>query len=326
MRLYKHKNGMYYVALPGNIRKSLNTRNEREAQAKYKQLQRMALNNKLVALDRSTNITLDTFIPEFLDNKLDLTDGSIRLYIITFRQFKRSLGDVDIPLKNITLDTIADFKKWCLDRGLQKTTVNTYLLHIKAMLDVAIELKYITIPLKIKLLKVPKHLPRVLTDDEIDLILHVSPPDIKRIIQFALYTGCRLSEIIGLQWQHINNNMALVTGKGNKQRTIPLVKGAIDALGPYKNSGHVFVQLRPDTISHYFKAIARSVGIEDVHFHNLRHSAATQMLTCGIAIPVVQNVLGHSEITTTFVYAKVVDPLKISEMQKLNYPDLDVNS
>ncbi|MEW6262764.1 MAG: tyrosine-type recombinase/integrase [Thermodesulfobacteriota bacterium] len=69
----------------------------------------------------------------------------------------------------------------------------------------------------------------------------------------------------------------MVRGKGNKERVVPLLPPALDAMGEPKNLGPVFHQFHKDTVSHRFKRISRECGIEDVHFHNLRHSAATQI-------------------------------------------------
>ncbi len=73
------------------------------------------------------------------------------------------------------------------------------------------------------------------------------------------------------------------------------------------------------TVTGHFKQIARACEIEDVHFHNLRHSAATQMITSGIRLEVVQEILGHVDIRTTQIYAKIMDQVVYNEMQKLKY-------
>ncbi len=88
---------------------------------------------------------------------------------------------------------------------------------------------------------------------------------------------------------------------------------------PCMRRGPVFIQWHSDTITHRFKAVARACGIEDVHFHNLRHSTATQMLESGIPLEVVQRILGHSDIRVTQIYAKVRDQLVKREMAKLKW-------
>ena len=72
---------------------------------------------------------------------------------------------------------------------------------------------------------------------------------------------------------------------------MPLLPDALEAIGEPKDLGPVFHQFHKDTVSHRFKRIARECGIEDVHFHNLRHSAATQMIESGVIGDVVQRIL-----------------------------------
>ena len=140
-----------------------------------------------------------------------------------------------------------------------------------------------------------------------------------RIIRFALYTGCRRSEILDLRWENVSGNMVRLVGKGDKERVIPLVPQALEAMGPRLDMGPVFVQVHPDTYSHRFKAICRICGIDDRNFHCLRHSSATAMLESGIDLPVIQKILGHADISTTQIYAEVRDRLLVDQMKKLRY-------
>ena len=71
-----------------------------------------------------------------------------------------------------------------------------------------------------------------------------------------------------------------------------------------------------DTYTHKFKKRARAIGIEDIHLHNTRHTAATYMLKSGIDIKVVQKILGHASVTTTEIYTDVLNEVIKKEMQK----------
>ena len=133
-------------------------------------------------------------------------------------------------------------------------------------------------------------------------------------------TGARRAEIASLTWQNVQGNKAALTGKGGKERTIPLLPAAKKAMGKKKDIGHVFIHY--SDMSKYtkeFKAIAREAGIEDVHFHNLRHTAATKMIESGIELAFVQEMLGHSSVTTTQIYAIVVQKTLQEKMKKLKY-------
>ena len=90
-------------------------------------------------------------------------------------------------------------------------------------------------------------------------------------------------------------------------------------MGEPKDLGLVFHPFYPDTVSHRFKAISRECGIEDVHFHNLRHSAATQMIESGVIGDVVQRILGHTDYRTTQIYVNLSQATLAEEMKKLKY-------
>ena len=70
-------------------------------------------------------------------------------------------------------------------------------------------------------------------------------------------------------------------------------------------------------ITHKFKKFCRACGIEDIHFHNLRHTAATDMLRAGLRLEHVQKILGHSTIGTTQIYVEISQDDWRREMQKM---------
>ena len=89
-------------------------------------------------------------------------------------------------------------------------------------------------------------------------------------------------------------------------------------MGPPQDLGYVF--WHPNDLDKYtkeFKKIARACGIEDLHFHNLRHTAATDMLASGMKVEYVQEVLGHEDISTTMIYVKILQRNLKREMQKM---------
>lgn len=112
----------------------------------------------------------------------------------------------------------------------------------------------------------------------------------------------------------------MLIGKGDKERTVPLLPGAIEARGEKKDIGPVFVHWR--NLARYtktFKRIARACGIEDIHFHHLRHTAATRMIESGVELSFVKGMLGHSSVTTTEIYTAIVQKKLAEEMKKLRY-------
>ncbi len=160
---------------------------------------------------------------------------------------------------------------------------------------------------------------RIISPDDITKILEYSikhQPEMNRIITFVLFTGCRRDEVVKARYEHIQDDIVTVYGKGNKIRKVPLLPQAKSVL---KNQaiGKIF-NFAHSTISAYFKIIANTCGI-DARFHDLRHTAATQMLKNGIKLEVIQKILGHADISTTQIYAKVLEESIIEEMKKLSY-------
>lgn len=318
MRIYKRPNGIWYVSLPGNKRRSLGTTVEREAQAKLKQVEKQLLQNKLVKLEKGKILKLSDFVKIYAENdRQDLSVHTLRADHVALKKLADVVG-ADCPIHQITTDSILLFKKINIQNGIKPGAINSYLMRIQAALNYALDKEFIKDTPKIKMLKLPKRLPRILTVDEIKTVLDASDPEMRRIVTFALWTGCRLAEIIGLRWDMVRNDIAYVVGKGDKERAVPLVGGALDALGTASGT-HIFQQRALDTISARFKKITRSCGIPDLHFHSLRHSAATQMVSCGLRLDSIQKILGHTTVRVTQMYAQVVDQLLKSEMDRLKY-------
>ena len=86
-----------------------------------------------------------------------------------------------------------------------------------------------------------------------------------------------------------------------------------------KDIGRVFPDWHPDTVSHWAQEALKEAGIVSHRLHDLRHSCATYLLKNGVALEVVQRIMGHSQISTTQLYAKVLDGMLQTEMQKLNF-------
>lgn len=148
-------------------------------------------------------------------------------------------------------------------------------------------------------------------------------------VRFAFLTGCRRMEILGLVWTRVDffNRQFRVIGKGRRERTIPMSKAVHDLLwaeqGNHTEQVFTFVAQRtrkhggavlvrgsryPLTESGLKSAMRRAVacsGVKDFHFHDTRHTTATRVLRRS-NLRVVQNLLGHADITTTTKYAHAV--------------------
>lgn len=322
MRLYKRKNGYWYYELKRNRPRSLQTKNKREAQKIYNIIKQEVLRQRLVQLDSDKRATLSEFKKTFFECHTDIGDHAQAAYGLAIRLFMDCAGE-NMLICRVGDPDIKKFKSICRARRCRKTTVNNYLRHLRTWFNKAHAWGYMTENVKIPFYRIPKTHPRVLTHAEQKSILsmaHKIDSEMHRIIEFALWTGCRRAEIAGLVWQNVHGKTAKIVGKGGKERTIPLLPAAITAMGKPKDIGPVFIQHKD--LSKYtkaFKTLTRVCGIDDVHFHNLRHTAATQMIESGIEIRYVQEMLGHSSITTTEIYVRVVQKTLREKMKKMKY-------
>lgn len=161
--------------------------------------------------------------------------------------------------------------------------------------------------------KLPKKLPRFLIQEEAKIMVEDEKNPRNRTILEILYgTGLRVSELTHLQWTHIDldEGFLKVKGKGGKERIVPLGRMAIQALHEWepirtKRKGDVF-HLTPRTVQRIVKQKAMKVGImKRTTPHTLRHSYATHLLEEGADLRGIQELLGHSSLSTTQRYTQV---------------------
>jgi len=314
MKLYRHTSGYWYVRRPDGKRKSLKTRNADEASRIYKAMQRAVLHGKLAEIDSERRATIAEIQTEFFLERSDLAMDTVSAYQLAFRLLIDMLGSSTL-ITRVTTRRLAEFKQLCRVRGVADVSINTYLRHIRSILNFAYTHKYLKDKVQVPMISIGMQHPRILTREEIDLLLcHAAHcrPVMAPIILFALWTGCRRHEIWSLTWERVKDGYCTVLGKGRRERTVPLLPGAVDAMGLRRDIGPVF--WHPTDIDRYskeFKKLARDCELEDVSFHKLRHTAACNMLASGVELRYVQEMLGHAQVSTTQIYVQVVrDKLK----------------
>ena len=128
-------------------------------------------------------------------------------------------------------------------------------------------------------------------------------------IELATTTGLRRSELASIRVGDIDtvNGRLQVIGKGNKKRTIPLLKSITKKLEKYcqdKAPYESLFGLKPACISNQIRMIVKKAGV-DLHTHSLRHYFGTRLVEKGANIRAVQELMGHSSLSTTQVYVGV---------------------
>jgi integrase len=141
-------------------------------------------------------------------------------------------------------------------------------------------------------------------------------PELPLIVTLAATTGMRRGEITGLRWSMINLDKATITlptSKTSKGRTVALAPGVVAALAELKarakvvaisGAGKVFA--RPN-FTKAWKSCTKKAGLDDLHFHDLRHSAASFLASAGANLLEIGAVLGHNSTQTTARYAHLVE-------------------
>ncbi|MDR3555282.1 MAG: tyrosine-type recombinase/integrase, partial [Syntrophobacteraceae bacterium] len=321
------RNGIWYVEYSRSNAQSLKTRDKKEAERRFKVLEREAFLGNLVKLEAEVNISLKDFTAEYLARRASMSKKTIAHDALSLKKLAEAIGP-ETSLRLIDIKKIEDFKIFCHGQGLKPDSINSYLRQIKAALSSAEDWGYVSKRPKIKMVPGPKHLPRYLRPEEIKTLLAKADelrPEFARMLRFFLWTGARRNEALGLTWEDCSlkgkKPYVTLTGKGDKQRNVPVLPPLMDVLKPLqKDVGKVFPPINESTATHWFKQLARACRPPiEARLHDLRHTAATYMLANGVPIRIVQEILGHAQLSTTAIYAEVVKDQVHQEMTKLKF-------
>lgn len=222
-----------------------------------------------------------------------------------------------LMLAEITPARISDYKALRIQEGVKPATISRELEVLRHALNLAIQWEWMeTTPFsKVKIEKPNNRVERWITPDEEKCLLNASTPWLQEIIIFALNTGMRQDEILSLKWSQIDlfrRTASLLVTKNKEKRTTPLNQTVFDLLkskGKVRHiSGYVFAsqtgtKLHARNLLRAFYDARKKASLEDVRFHDLRHTFATRLVQAGIDLYTVKELLGHKTITMTMRYA-----------------------
>ena len=279
----------------------------------------------------------------------NLSTNSITSYKTDLERYINFLynGESIRELNSIRQIHIRNFIRFLNDQNLSSSTINRSFSSIRSYH------KYLSYEKKIthnptQLLespKISKKLPKVLSVQEINEIINSVKVENsmgyrdKAILETLYSAGLRVSELCSLEMNNIlfDSAMLRVVGKGNKERYVPLGDKAIKLINDYckyirsalvdkkKSDGNVFLskngkQLTRMTIFNIMKKWSRISGInKDISPHTFRHSFATHLLEGGADLRSVQEMLGHSDISTTQIYTHL-DNEYLKEVHRTFHP------
>ncbi|AJF60557.1 MAG: tyrosine-type recombinase/integrase [Candidatus Diapherotrites archaeon] len=255
---------------------------------------------------------------------------TIKMYAFYAQSF---LDFANKPAGEITREDIVGYLvKMKQGRNVSNATLSLIHSSLKFLFNNYLHKKIVD---DIKVAKKAKKLPVILSKDEVkSLIRAVRPGRNRLIVEFLYSSGCRVSEAVKLKTEHINlkeGTGRVAGGKGNKDRMIILSKEWIKDINKYLKKKRVQSQfvfskkngkpLSTDTVQRIIRAATQKAGIgKQVTPHSLRHAYATHLLEAGENIRKIQELLGHSSLSTTQIYTKVsTEELKkvVSPLDKL---------
>ncbi|KGH87643.1 recombinase XerD [Oenococcus oeni S12] len=276
------------------------------------------------------NVLLD--YTRYLRTERGLLENSIKSYKQDLSEFGAYIQKENILLVKVDRFTILDWLDYLQNSGKSNNSIVHMVSSLRKFFAYLSDDQQIQIDpmLKVTTPKKNSHLPQVLTATEIEAVLAV--PDIsttlglrnRALLETMYATGFRVSEICNLKLADLHDELGLITtiGKGQKQRIVPIGEMSLLYISKYfkesrpillkdKESPYLFLNDHGHRISRQgifklVKEIAIKAGIDkDISPHTLRHSFATNLLENGADLRIVQELLGHSDISTTQIYTHV---------------------
>lgn len=265
----------------------------------------------------------------YLKLEKGLSENSVLAYEQDLDKLKAFCDERGIDMAHATADDLHRFVQEVLGKVSNARSQSRILSGIHSFYRFLVYHNYIDQDPS-ELLEMPKrdkHLPEVLTVEEIDRMIaaiDLSQPEGHRnraIIEMLYGSGLRVSELTTLKLSRIylNEGYMLIEGKGSKQRLVPVSPVAIEWFG-YWLHDRALLDVKPDFIDYAFlnrygrgltramiftivKRLAAEAGIrKTISPHTLRHSFATHLLQNGADLRLIQQMLGHESITTTEIY------------------------
>ena len=285
----------------------------------------------------------------YLSIEKGLASNTISAYRLDIEKFFHYLSTNQISLEQVTQEQLSSYVAWL--RGMENTefkigesSIARNIISIRSYFTyLAKEHKFNNPSSNFKPPKIGKRLPKALTIDQVMSMLNIVGSDLissrdKALVELLYATGARVSELINLNTLDISTfdseagstTTVKLKGKGGKERVVPIGSYAVAAVNDYlvrsrptllkvSTQKALFLNQRGGRLSrqsawNLVANAAQRAGLSDqVTPHSMRHSFATHLLDGGADIRVVQELLGHSSVTTTQIYTLItIDHLRES--------------
>ena len=301
----------------------------------------------LVEQSTSVKTKINNFLSQFYTDLLlveRLSKNTAETYKISIEIFLNWCSAEKIKLSDITIQNLMYYLIWRKTNNCSSLTISKEISALRSF-GSFLQRQNIwaeNLALLLDRPKASKVLPKVLSIDSVNKLLNVidtSTPLGKRdaaLFELIYSCGLRISEVCGLLMEnlHMNEQIIMVHGKGDKERIVPFGETAKEKLQVYleearpllvknKTIANVFVNYQGNPISRKgvwknFQELEALSGVSS-KVHTLRHSFATHLLSGGADLRSVQELLGHSDLATTQIYTHI-DDKQLSQYHKIYFP------
>lgn len=334
MGVYRHKNGKWYCQfmIKGErVHKLLDGAKTKEEAKELEDAERYKIRQFQNGLIKKKNIKYKfAYLMKKYIEVSEANNKSAREAKIYAKYLNEYFGNSK-NIQEIKASDLEKFKTYMTKKGRTKATINRYLAALKRAYNIMIDDELITNnPVnKVKKLEEDNHRYRYLTKEEWGRLKKHLPPATLKIVIYALQTGFRKGNVLQSRWEQVDFNLRTIellkqNNKGKKVIKIPITDTLyklLQSLEP-KKEGYIFIN--PDTGKPYtnikksFNSALKKAGIKDFHFHDLRRTVGTWLLTGGVDIRTVQNILAHSDVSTTERYLSLTPEQNKKAMKVLN--------
>jgi integrase/recombinase XerD len=290
---------------------------------------------------------MDRVLIDFIDDlKIErkLSENTLESYKRDVKQYLKYLEDNEIEYKSVKKSHIISYIFYLQKENKATSSISRSLASIRAFYRILLKNRVIVYDPTINLEspKIEKKMPSILTIDEIDKLLAVPDPEEykgardKAMLEILYATGIKVTELINLNVCDINLDLGYVKCCGTRERIVPIGKMAIKSLESYisdyrdhflkhKKEQALFINFHGQRMTRqgFWKIIkfyASQADIDkEINPYTLRHSFAAHLIENGADLKSVQQMLGHTDISTTQIYAELIKN-RISDVYKKSHP------
>lgn len=269
----------------------------------------------------------------YLVNTKKMSANTCSSYVRDISQFDNYLtSNTDVDLLNVTQLQISEYVDWMQRHRKASASISRSISSLKCFYSFLLinDVVYQNPVHDLNLTKSEKKLPQILTDSEVDLLLHqpqcIDPKGYRdyAMLELLYATGIRVSEMVALNMEDVFISAGVIKcSKNHKERIIPIHSDAIQAVRDYVHYGRrgmvtsenehaLFVNRNGDRMSRqgFWKVVKHYQEManinKDITPHTLRHSFAAHLLENGTDLRSIQDMMGHADVSSTQIYTHLV--------------------